>query len=145
METSQLEFAAQIITIIGLPLAILSVMVGIYELRQNKKVQESQFWLELRREFRVYDTIHRKLRQHDKYFVPNQDEWPEVDAYLGQFELCFTMLKNKLISKDIFISQYDYRIQNILLNRAIKKKVLAEQEYWSLFISLCMVMGYSLD
>ena len=149
MQKETLEILTDYVTIIGLPLTLTGIITGIVQIRYSKKVDEARLWIELREVFRNHNAVHLNLRNggawaHSGKGPATQEEWANVDAYLGQFELCQMMIENKLINKKIFRSQYSYRIHNILQNKTIKEKIKNQKRHWELFISLCLGLGYEI-
>lgn len=145
-----IELLACYITIIGLPLTVIGIIIGIIQIRFSKRIEEARLWIDLREVFRNHNDVHLKLRNGGKWTKgdngpENEEDWANVDAYLGQFELCQVMLSRKLISKNIFKSQYDYRLYNIIKNAKIKDKILKEKDDWQSFISLCKDFNYKIE
>jgi hypothetical protein len=112
------------------------------QMRINEKITRGGTWLTFREMISKYDDIHKKLRQGEwskSYNGPaTNEEWAQVDAYMGLFEHCNLLLNDKILDLETFKKVYDYRIDNILNNDVIKRQKLQEKgEYWQDFISLC--------
>ncbi|MRT91950.1 hypothetical protein [Ancylomarina sp. 16SWW S1-10-2] len=145
-----IELIATWITIIGLPLAVIGIVIGIIQFKFAKRIEEAKFWLDLRDAFKNHDEVNINLRNGGKWTKKDSklknngalEDWALVDAYLGQFELCKTMLDKKLINLNTFREQYDYRIHNIINNESIKNKIKKEKDDWKTFIELCRILGY---
>ena len=57
--------------------------------------------------------------------------WADLDDYLGLFEVCEIMIKNKSIELGDFKKLYGYRLQNLLCNnKVVYFKLILELEYW---------------
>ena len=133
----KIEQIANIVTIIG----FLSILFTAYQFIRYKRVEEAKLWLELRDKFLNHSDIHIKLRNGIEL---NEEDYPHLDAYLGQFELCQPMLQKKLIDKAVFTSQYDYRLHNISINREVIDYINIDRDDWVLFIRLCNDFGYEI-
>jgi hypothetical protein len=135
MET--IELIANIVTIIGLPIAIISILFSLASLRQTKKIEEGKFLIELRRMFAQHDYVHFKLRNGGEWTaennpIPNDhEEWAKIDSYLGLFELCEILIQNGSLAKEHFSSQYKYRLENLINSDQIVLKIRNEREYWT--------------
>lgn len=67
----------------------------------------------------------------------NHQYWIKVEDYLGIFEICERMLARKIINKKMFISLYEYRIHNFLVNKKLaKEKLILEYNDWFYFYKL---------
>lgn len=81
-----------------------------------------------------------KFRNGDKILF---DELPQVEAYMGLFELCYEMLQEELIDWPIFCRLYEYRIDNIMNNSdVVKAKLIDAEDGWKSFIALITRLGY---
>jgi hypothetical protein len=135
MET--FELIANIVTIIGLPIAIISILFSLASLRQTKKIEEGKFLIELRKMFAQHDHVHYKLRNGGEWTIGNNpipdetEEWAKIDSYLGLFELCEILIQNGSLSQDHFSSQYKYRLENIIASNQIVLKIRDERNYWT--------------
>ena len=135
MNQETLNLYANIVTIIGLPLAIVSIVFAILQQRQAKKVEEGTFLIELRKMFSEHNYVHFKLRNEGEWSeneIPNTpEEWGKIDAYLGLLELCEILIQNKSLSEKHFSTQYGYRLENIMNNDQIILKLRDEKESWT--------------
>ena len=99
----QIEFIANWVTIVGLPLGIITLSVGLYNIRQSKIIEQGKFLIELRKMFPEHHEIHVKFRPEGEWtlgVIPNDNEtWAKVDAYLGLFELCEILIQNGSLSE----------------------------------------------
>jgi hypothetical protein len=140
-----LQFSAKID--VGMMIAIAALVVALFynakQMINNTKTNESMFWLSLR-EFIIqhHEYIHKKLRPGGKLSNVasklSNNEWPDVEAYMGLFEHINIMLQEGQISDKIFKNIYGYRLKNILHNNMIKKEKLEEfGDSWQDFIALC--------
>jgi hypothetical protein len=147
MPRETIELISAWVTILGLPITVVTLILAYVAFARSKKIEEARFWLELREHFLVHNEVHLNLRNGGKW-ANSQDgpqsveEWAKVDAYLGQFELCELMLEQNLINKETFKTQYRYRLHNILQNQRIVDKLEATAPSWKLFISLCASLGF---
>lgn len=149
MDKVCLENTANIATILGFSIALISIWIGILQIKSSKNIEEAKLWLELREIFRNHNEVHIKLRNGGEWTKENQnpetvEDWAAVDAYLGQFEICERLLSKKLIDSETFKAQYEYRLKNIVDNKAIVKKILAEKGSWLNFIDLSLRYGITI-
>lgn len=136
-----IELIANYITIIGLPIAISSIIVAIFNINQSKKIEQGKFLIELRKMFSEHNYVHFNLRNGGKWTnneIPdNLENWAKIDSYLGLFELCEILIQNKSLSEKHFKSQYLYRIENILSNdEIVLKKLRNENDSWNNLLRL---------
>ena len=134
-----------LIEIFSLIVAILGFGIAIWKINLSRKNAEANTWLKLEDSFRVHNEVYFKLRpaNRDLYEPDTSEEWGKIDDYLGLFELCNIMIRNKQISFKIFDSQYSYRVRNIIANKTIvSKKFLGnEKSDWKEFIELVNRLG----
>ena len=97
--------------------------------------------------FADHERVHRLLRPDGEWakhnLGPKPEEWPDVEAYLGLFEICEDLLAEGLIDEATFKKGYAYRIGNILANQMIvSEKLVKRAKYWTRFLSLARRMGF---
>lgn len=60
-----------------------------------------------------------------------------LDDYLGLFDVAYSMLKKKLLDKDMFFQSYSYRLENLEKVDFVREKVFStEFKYWKLLRKL---------
>ncbi len=60
-----------------------------------------------------------------------------LDDYLGLFDVAYSMLKKKLLDKDMFFQSYSYRLENLEKVDFVREKVFDKEfKYWKLFRKL---------
>ena len=76
---------------------------------KNNKLTKANIHIELRKLFSEKNrfNVHLNLRPGGKWSNNNLDnltneEWGFIDDYLGLFEVCETMLSDKILDKDLF-------------------------------------------
>ncbi len=137
-----IDSVSDIATIFAFLLAIFGFWYAVKQFNQYKKTEQARFWLDLRKMFKEHDEVHQRLRNPEDWRSSrigpvNNDEWAKVEAYMGLFELCNILIKRNLIDIEIFKTQYEYRIRNILSNEVIRqKKLIDAKEGWKEFIEL---------
>lgn len=134
-----IELIANWVTIIGFPIAITTIFYTIKSIKLAKKVEEGKFLIELRNMFLAHDFVHFNLRNGDWTQNPIPDTietWGKIDSYLGLFELCEILIKNGSLSEEHFLSQYKYRLKNVIENDQIILKILDERGYWTNLLKL---------
>ncbi|MEY4330719.1 MAG: hypothetical protein RL609_1467 [Bacteroidota bacterium] len=142
MNNQLLESMADLTTIVGFPIACLTIYMTWREYVQTKKVAEGTLLLELKNTFLEFDDIHLGLRPGGIWTIGNRlfssEDWIRVETYMGLFELCEILISNQSISEKNFKDQYLFRLHNILNNEEIVNfKLNHEKEYWQTFIALC--------
>lgn len=137
-----LDSWTNIATIIGILIATVALSHTACQINQNTKISRGQFWLELEKMFSQHDKIHIKLRSggawanNDTGPKSNQ-EWAEVEDYMGLFEHCELMLRQRLIDWETFEAIFAYRLRNIAANKIIvEAKLMRERQFWQVFIRL---------
>lgn len=96
---------------------------------QSKDLEEAKFWLQLRTDFFRYNNIHEKLLTNRQWNA--NDDIAGLYGYLGQFELCNSMLESKIISLETFKNQYKYRLEILLRNQSVRERLINDtRENW---------------
>jgi hypothetical protein len=135
-----LEYFSSLVTIIGLPIGIVSLLIGLFNIKQSRKIEQGKFLIELRNMFPSHNEIHHKLRPNGEWSIGEIDDdnvvWAKIDSYLGLFELCEILIQKKVLSEKDFKSQYKYRLDNIWSNRQIRAKIKNESVLWTDLINL---------
>ncbi|MGL5912647.1 MAG: hypothetical protein ACRCZB_00670 [Bacteroidales bacterium] len=115
---------------------VVSIGILIYQIKKSKNVAKCTFLLELRDKFREEKRHEIHLAIDNKTQI-NGNDWNDVDDYLGLFEVCYIMIKNKVLLLEDFKNLYLYRIQNILKNEEVVCRTLLQySENWTLFYKL---------
>lgn len=152
-----IECWANWVTVIGFPVAIITVYFLYVQIKQTRDIEESKVWLELRNMFYnnhrhltfMIIEEHLKVENKDckfvlkykdstdksiKKLIPEQYIENELDLYLGQFEMTYNLVKKGFLNKDIFMIQYKYRIDYLFDNPKYKEflqnKLENEAIYW---------------
>ncbi len=146
-----IELIANLVTIIGLPIAIVSILYSMASLLQTKKIEEGKFLIELRKMFADHNHVHYKLRYGGEWSqgnnpIPNDtEEWAKIDSYLGLFELCEILIQNGSLSPEHFSSQYKYRLENIIASNQIVLKIRDERDYWTNLLRIINRVALNLE
>lgn len=139
---SCIDFSANLVTIIGFPLAILSVIIAASQIYQNKKVEKARLLLELEKMFQTYEDIDRKLKPNGEWIGKEEFDEDDVkdltrlDDYLGLFEVCETMIESNLLDIANCKNFYEYRLYNIKENKAVVSRIKVEIEDWKKLIKV---------
>lgn len=138
-----LEHAAQVATVIGALSAVVGLFYAGVQLRKNARIAEGQFLIELTKMFAEHEEVHVQLRpagswRNGKANPNTPEEWVAIDNYMGLFERCEILIRQKTLDPSVFAGLFGYRLDNILSQPAIvgKKLVGGESMYWADFISL---------
>jgi len=111
---------ADIATIVASVVAGLALLYAALQIRISTKVSRAGFWLELRKMFAEHRDLHLKLRKKEwpdkEGSCPGEEDWPALEAYMGLFEHCESMLDQGLIDWPTFKAIYGYRVENIIRN-----------------------------
>lgn len=138
-----LDSVAQAATIFGAVLAAAGVFYAGVQLHASALIAKGQFLLELTKMFAEHDPIHVKLRPGGEWRggqanPSGPDDWAAIDAYLGLFERCEVLIRQKSLDPIEFSNLFGYRLDNILSQPAItgKKFIGGERQYWANLIAL---------
>jgi len=128
-------------TLAGVITGTISLVYTAISISYSQRVNSARFWLDLRERFARHDPVHRRLRPGGAWSggagPTSADEWAEVEAYMGLFEHCEVMLRQKLIDEQTFKEIYGYRLNNIVANDSIRKEKLVRlASGWQRFIEL---------
>lgn len=127
--------------VVGAVVGVSSLLVTAINTGTNIKTNRAKFWLDLRDCFSRHDRVHRLLRPGGLWAKGdgpnNSEDWADVEAYMGLFEHCEIMLKERLIDEKTFKEIYDYRLRNIVGNKAIREeKLVSRKDSWKRFLDL---------
>lgn len=137
-----LEETSQIATIVGSIIAAFSLVYVAVQLRHSVKVADGQFLLELEKMAYTHDEVHLKLRPGGEWAASNAgpksvEDWAKVEDYMGFFEHCELLMKNKSLDEISFREIFGYRVHNIVSNETIvEAKLKSEKVHWGLFLNL---------
>lgn len=129
---------------------IASYLLLRWQMLEGRKLARAQLLLEFDNRLGVYDKIHSALRPNGGWEArttnPPQDiEWYQVDGYIGAFERLEHFIESGIIDKDTAKVFYGYRVNNLVINDGIRKKLTLEKEYWHKFFNLCTLFGVRID
>jgi len=149
---------ANVATIVGAPVGVFALIYGVLQLRSSVRVNQGQFMLELEKMIATHDAVHLKLRPGGAWATSpvatappgNQgaapatvEEWAQVEDYMGFFEHCELLLRDRSLTTERFQRLFGYRVANILANGVIAEaKLVREREHWSLFLDLIRRLGF---
>ena len=111
--------------------------VACWQLNRINATDSSRFLLELRDAFSEKHRweVHCAIKNKDNEYLKTHE--PEVDDYLGLFEICEKMIEKGTITANDFSNFYLYRLEYILNNAFILEKFLNEKVlYWTSFSKL---------
>lgn len=124
---------------VGLPVAILLLLLAYLNLRHAKKVAEAGLWLELRAHLFRFHDIHCALTPEGVWrgctgCPAKVADWRRLEAYMGLFEHCAIMLRKGIVDRKTFESVYEYKLKNILANPYIvQAKLICAASGWEDF------------
>jgi len=145
-----LEELSQIAAIIGSIIAAVSLVYVALQLRHSVRIADGQFLLELEKMTYLHDEVHLKLRpggEWSKYGKgpDTTEEWAKLEDYMGFFEHCELLIRNKSLNYENFKKIFGYRVFNIVANKIIvNNKLVAEREEWEFFVSLMKRMDINI-
>jgi hypothetical protein len=74
---------------------------------------------------------------NDEEKFPSEEDWSKLEAYMGFFEHCESMIDQNLIDWETFRDIYGYRIELIVANPIIVREKLINRRYgWKRFLKL---------
>lgn len=123
-------------------------LIGIYfaweQLYQSKLIAKGTLMLKLEElsDLPSRTATHAKLRPsgqwgRNKGGPSGNEEWAEVDDYMGFFEHCELLLRAGSIQLSEFELLFGYRVTNLIRNDIIyKAKLIETKEDWKLFVAL---------
>jgi hypothetical protein len=133
---------ADLATVLGAPFAVVTLVFTTVALRSSAKTSRAQFWLELEKMFAAHDPIHLKLRPGGVWASgesgpSSTEDWAALEDYMGLFEHCELLLRQKLIDWETFARLFSYRVFNVIGHPGIvRAKLVDEMNAWELFIGL---------
>jgi len=113
-----------------------ALIMSIRGFQKSNNISKSTFLLELREKFGTErrHEVHKILRNGEII-----EDWSDLDDYLGLFEVCEMMIKNRTIELQDFEKLYKHRLGNILHNeKVVFCKLVEEFDNWDdLYSLLC--------
>jgi hypothetical protein len=114
--------------------AVIALVTGLIfnavETRKQSRVARGNFWLELEKMFQHYDSFYRHLRFKRGDWICSEsigpcteDDIAQLCDYLGLFEHCNNLLKNRIIDLETFSSIYKTRVIGLLSNGMIRQEL----------------------
>ncbi len=109
---------------------------------ESKNIAQGEFLLRLDELFQQHIEVHRRLRPggdwaNAKSGPQTNDDWVDVEKYMGLFERIQFLVSRRIIDIDIIDKLYGYRLFNIVSNPIIRKnKLEQEADAWQDFIAL---------
>lgn len=117
-----------------------------YERHRESKIARGTFWLDLEKMFQHYDPLYLHLRFQGGDWVCKDNVGPskkediaQLCDYLGLFEHCYILLRQKIIDRNTFEGIYKTRIIGLLSNQLIRKEI--SNEKWETFHELMRELG----
>jgi len=132
-------------------IAISTVVVLITQIIRERRVRRGEILLRLRTEFskKKRASVHHALTTGEWDAGVPANRWRDIDDYLGLFEICAQLIRDRVITLKIFANFYEYRVHNVLSHREIvQSKLIDEQACWPSLIWLVDVLlknGYLSD
>jgi hypothetical protein len=130
-------------SIVGAVVAVIGVPLLLLQLHRGRATTEGQLLLTLVELGDEHKAIHARLRSHNAKWwastgsAPNNEDYAELEAYMGFFERIWVLVDNGSLKLGIVDSLYAYRVANIIRNRYIRTKKLIElASGWAKFIEL---------
>ena len=129
--------------------AIIGIIYVAVQVSASRKSTRAQLWLMIdSRLLQYHDTVYKYLRPGGKWSKENTHisdaEWTEITAYLGLFERMKVFLDDKLLDLTTFKLFYGRRVEALVTNTYIRKRIEEERESWSYLIDLVRLVGYDL-
>lgn len=104
------------------------------DLSSEKVLQARERCKLISEEIKDDDSANDMLKKLDAML---RTEERALDDYLGLFDVAYSMLKKKLLDKDMFFQSYSYRLENLEKVDFVREKVFnAEFKYWKLLRKL---------
>lgn len=131
---------------ITLIIAVLGFALTIMQLVKGNKEKSISNVIALKNEMSRYDNIHFKLLPNgewanleENYFLEpgyNSDIFGQLVSYLGLFEVASEMIETGLLTRKQFKTFFEYRINNIIKNKAVAKYISDDAQNWKTLIEL---------
>jgi hypothetical protein len=142
---------AQLATVVGAPVGVGALIYAGIQLQRTLRVERGRFMLELERMIAVHDATHYRLRPGGDWAGPNAkapqnlQEWAQLEDYMGFFEHCELLLKDRALDLPSFKSLFGFRVENIVANQSIvQTKLVEEGKYWNEFRHLAKRLNLEL-
>lgn len=147
IKTEALERATYWVAIIGFPLLVISTGLGLYQLREVRRIASSQNNIALNSEFlngansAVINAIENKrpiLKEHGGRFNST-----ELDNYLGDFETINLAFREGLLSEGELCTSFSYYVGITMKNGEIKKYLTENFDYFGGLTDLYKIINES--
>ena len=144
-----LEKAAYIVTIVSLPILVVSLLLGYFQLKDLKQAVSSQNNISLNTMFfndtntGIIDAIENAkpiLVEHNGKYTDAQ-----LDNYLGDFESVDQAYDEKLLTEDELCVSFSYYIASTTQNTEIKNYIASNRSFFSGLAALAGIVSESKD
>lgn len=145
-----LEKAAAIITIIGFPVLVVSMLFVFYQIEELKQVASSQNNIALNTEF-FNDTntgIISAIENDQPILIEDKGKYTDaqLDNYLGDFDTISDAYDEGLLSENDFCDSFSYYVQITASSSEIQKYMISEgSSYYSGLPELSVAVDESKD
>jgi hypothetical protein len=132
---------ANIGTVISGVGTVVALLISIRALTENTKAEKGKNILEINS--LLNDGKYYEISKIIRSELTVTHKWPEVDEYLGVFEICKILIKQGSLDLQIFKNQFGVKLSNIRYHPEIMYyKLIIEFRYWK---SLYELMDMILD
>ena len=140
-----ISYIANLVTIIGFFLGLISLGLVVKSIRQQNQAIEKEIQIAkantliaLRESFQKHLSIHKKIwnQEYNDEEIP-ADELVDVMSYLGQLEILLPLsMKYGLIDQEELQNQYGFRIIRLTNNRAVINHINHNSESYRSILQL---------
>jgi|GEM_PF-3426036 len=111
------------------------------QIKENRKTAQIQIFLEFDKRLTEFNKVHIALRGAEPDKTISDEDWPDIDGYMGAFERLYLLLRDGVINRRDAKSLYGYRLENIVNNKEIRQaKLRNEEESWYYFSEVCKTL-----
>lgn len=133
-----INYIAQLFTILGGLAAIIGLIAIWYQLKKNKEINEAQFVIEIFEQFRSHNQLLSRLNpyeERDKNL--NKEDKSKIVSLLGFYESIYYLLNKNVISWDTVNNSFGYTFFSLVHHEYVQESELGTySEYYRTIFKL---------
>jgi hypothetical protein len=133
-----INYIAQLFTILGGIAAIIGLLAIWYQLKKNKEINDAQFVIEIFEQFRSHNLLFSRLNpfeERDENF--SKEDKSRIVSLLGFYESIYYLINKNVISWDTVNNSFGYTFFSLVHHEYVQESELASYgEYYRTIFKL---------
>lgn len=133
-----INYIAQLFTILGGLAAIIGLVAIWYQLKKNKEINEAQFVIEIFEQFRSHNLLLNRLNPYEERDKDlNKEDKSKIVSLLGFYESIYYLLNKNVISWDTINNSFGYTFFSLVHHEYVQESELSTySEYYRTIFKL---------